>query len=96
MSHQPNGKDTEQVAPCYAVFGPNQIEHPGQYVVRRFLLQEGMDPMPDYEPTAVVTRLEETEQFIPTGMIRFDRFPEDDPSLICSYLPRDFFMLFKL
>jgi hypothetical protein len=77
---------SEDVTPCFAIFGPNQIEYPGFYVVRRFLIQEGIDPMPDYIPTAIVSTLEDARKHIPDGAYKLRRWPGDDVSLVECYL----------
>lgn len=77
---------TNQPTPCYAIFGPNQVENPGKYVVRRFLIEDGIEPIPDYVPLAVVDSLDAARAAVPSALVRFAPDPADDVSLIESYL----------
>lgn len=69
-------------APCFAIYGPNQLDHPGKYVVRRFLLDRGIDPIPDYHAVAVVHSLEEARRNVPTGLVCASRSLRDNAALI--------------
>lgn len=69
----------------FTVYGPNQIEHPGRYVVRRWTAYGG-DPVPDKVPYCVGDSLHAARLGLPFGLARIRRADNDDPSIVETWL----------
>jgi hypothetical protein len=69
----------------HCIYGPNQVEHPGRFVVRRWDCN-GDEPIPDRIPERLARSLAEARGVIPDGCFRMPRDLSDDPSLIESWL----------
>jgi hypothetical protein len=64
----------------YVVYGPNQREHPGRFVVRKWTIRaEGPS---DAGLAGVVSGLREARRLVPPGHHNLGRSPGDDPSIV--------------
>ena len=62
------------------VYGPNQVEHPGLFVVRGHAIKDGKaTPSPEAK---TFHTLEDARASVPSGKARFARSASDDPSII--------------
>ncbi|MBZ5618481.1 MAG: hypothetical protein LAQ69_07125 [Acidobacteriia bacterium] len=67
----------------YALFGPNQLQYPGRYVLRRFCDgQAAGDP----RPHGVHSDPDVLRKLIPAGLRRRKRSAGDDPTLLETWL----------
>ena len=65
----------------YAISGPNQKEAPGMFMVRRWVIGDQPDPVPDQDFKAAPS-LEEARKLVPFGYHCIERAPDDDVSLV--------------
>ena len=68
----------------YTIYGPNTKDYPGEYVCRRHEVTPGRS-----EPKELVCRgktLKEVRQQLPQGMTKLERHPQDDHTIIESWL----------
>jgi hypothetical protein len=75
---------SDDVLSLWALYGPNQREYPGRYVVRRWEVHpDGPRLTSDcfVEPTYF-----EARAHVPGGLVPIRRHPGDDPSVIESWL----------
>ena len=83
------GRTSDDVAAiiCYTIYGPNNIEHPGFYVIRRWSIEGGhevnLDPG---EPMAVVSSRRKARGMLPPGLTCFQRAEADDPCIIETWM----------
>lgn len=63
----------------------NPTDFPNKHVVRGFEIKDG-DTIPQQYPECVVNTIDEARSYIPKGMIWIDRFENDDPCIVESYL----------
>lgn len=70
---------------AYAIYGPNQREHPGKYVVRKWQIKAG-DCVPLIMPHAVSDSVHAARLAVPFGLELFPRQDGDDPSLIETWM----------
>lgn len=71
--------DREAVMTQYVIY-ERPRDAPEHFVVRRWLIVGGAEPIPR-EHTLHAT-LEDARKAIPPGLIRFVRFPDDDPAIV--------------
>lgn len=69
----------------FTVYGPNQREHFGKYVVRRWSIRKGRC-VPDDKPTAIADTLRAARLAIPMGLEMTHRHPSDDVSILETWL----------
>jgi hypothetical protein len=70
----------------YTIFR-NPSDHPGRYVVRRFLIAGSADPVPDPEPMFIGGSLEAAREAIPLESdFCLNRSPGDAPSIVETWL----------
>ena len=60
-------------------------DYPDQFVVRRWRLV-GNEAVHDAQPLAVVDSLDEARAAVPLGLVRINRYPEDDPVIVEVWL----------
>lgn len=77
--------------PCFVIYGPNNVEHPGSIVVRRWRsMGDPPELFPDRVPVKIIRRpdadaIEEARGYVPPGFYRINRSAEDDPCLVESW-----------
>jgi hypothetical protein len=68
----------------YVIYGPNQREHPGLFVVRKWRIA-APDPI-DEGVHGVAASLRAARRAVPEGQYRVERDPGDDPSIVESWV----------
>ena len=66
-----------------AIYGPNQVEHPGRFVVRPWYVVRGRS-LPGTAHLA--PSLEEARGLVPPGRVRVSRHEADDVSLVETWV----------
>lgn len=65
----------------------NPADFPGKFLVRQWSIWPGEDfPRPNVQPKAVAETLDEARASIPKGMVCLNRFDEDDPCIVESWI----------
>jgi len=68
----------------YTIYGPNTTDFPGEYVCRRHEVTAGKSvPM---ELLCRSKKLEDIREQLPQGLIRIERDPKDDHTIIESWM----------
>lgn len=78
-----NPKIDSGMPPVFCVY-ENPADHPGKFVVRRWV---GMDP--DREPVAIAETLEQARadlKKLNPFLVRLERHPSDDPVILETWL----------
>lgn len=71
----------------FAIYGPNQVEYPGRFVVRLWTnRQPPLPPIPDLAPHALAESLEDARTAIPAGSFLVPRGDGDNVALIESWI----------
>jgi hypothetical protein len=68
----------------YTIYA-NPRDLPNVFVVRGFTIAGG-DPIPDPDPTAVATSLDEARAALPPGLYSLGREPSDHPSIVETWI----------
>lgn len=61
-------------------------DYPGRYVIRRFSIRSGSDPIPDENVWATAGDLELVRCCLPSGLFRIDRSEADDPTIVETWI----------
>lgn len=70
----------------FTIYSKNQREHPGKFVVRRWTMDKIGALRTDEPPFALADSLSEARKTIPSGLFRFKRNDEDDPSILETWI----------
>ena len=79
----PPGRHTPDVLRMWTIY-ESPRDYPGRFVVRGWTVQR--EPVPDELPTAVVDTLAAARRHVPVGLFRLDRDPDDDPTIVETWL----------
>ena len=71
----------------YTIYGSNNIEYPGSYVIRRWSIEGGHETNLDIDqPMAVIGSLRRARGVLPPGLTCFQRAAEDDPCIVETWM----------
>ena len=59
-------------------------DYPGKFVTRRWFVHNHMDP--DLLPMAVADSIFEARAVLPSGLVKMNRIPGDDPVIVESWV----------
>ena len=66
--------------PMWVIY-KSPVDYPGQFVVRRFVLQESGEAVPDAEPLTVVSTLDVARSSIRPSCFNLGRMDGDEPQI---------------
>lgn len=74
--------EPEVVLSQYVVY-ENPADFPDSFVVRRWNIVRGQsEPVPELLPLAITDTIEAARIRIPQGLVRLDRWPQDDNCIV--------------
>lgn len=78
---------SDDVLRTYTIYF-NPRDFPGRYVVREFFVASatGFSPIPNPTPLAVVDTLEQARAALPPGLANINRYIEDEPQIVETWL----------
>lgn len=81
--HQPRSRCTQNTLRMWTIY-QSPRDYPGRFVVRGYNI--GHEAVADRTPTAITDTLDAARRHVPVGLFRMDRAPEDDPTIVETWL----------